>query len=111
MIFDLHGEALVGGIERRAFGDGPRFQNAFHLEAEVIMKAGSVVPLHDKAMAFAFIELRWRLGRFRERRLRLYSSRATVEIVIGPSGDRVILRSQNSEPTVSSWWTELRNEV
>ena len=66
MIFHLHGEALVGGIERRAFGDGPRFQHAVHLEAEVVMQAGGAVLLHHEAPLLALAELGRRLGRLLE---------------------------------------------
>jgi hypothetical protein len=66
MIFDLHGETLVRGIERRAFWHSPGLQDTFHLETEIVMQAGCAVPLHNKAVALALIELRRRLGRFRE---------------------------------------------
>ena len=39
MIFDVHREALDGGIEARSFGHGPREQNAVELEAEIVMEA------------------------------------------------------------------------
>ena len=52
MILHLHGEALVGWIERRTFGNSPRFQHAIHFQAEVIVKAGCSMLLHDEAMTF-----------------------------------------------------------
>ena len=66
MIFHLHGEALVGGIERRTFGHGPGFQYAFHLKAEVVMQAGSAVLLHHEAAPLALAQLGRRLGRLLE---------------------------------------------
>src|ERR1700724_4522604 len=62
MILDLHSEALVGGIERRAFGDGPRFQHAIHFQAKVIVQAGGVVLLHYEAVAGFALDFRGRLG-------------------------------------------------
>ena len=38
MIFHLHGQALVGGIDRRALGDGPRFEDAVQFKSQVIVE-------------------------------------------------------------------------
>ena len=64
MIFDLHGQALIGGIERRAFGHGPRFEDAFHLQAEVVVQPRGVVLLHYETVARFFFDLGRGLGRF-----------------------------------------------
>ena len=48
MVLDHHGKPLVGGIERRPLGHGPRAQHAFHLETEVVMEPGGRVLLHDE---------------------------------------------------------------
>ena len=66
MIFHLHGQALVGGIERRALGHGPRFQHAVHLQAKVVVQARGAVLLHHEAPLLALADLRRRLGRLLE---------------------------------------------
>jgi hypothetical protein len=38
MIFDLHGQTLVHGIQIGALGYGPAFEHAVQLKAEVVMK-------------------------------------------------------------------------
>ncbi len=52
MILHLHGEALVGWIERRTLGNSPRFQYAIHFQAEVVVKTGCPMLLYYKAMTF-----------------------------------------------------------
>src|SRR5207245_1070523 len=49
-----------------AFGDGPRFEHAFHLQAEVVVEAGRTVLLHDKAVMGSLLQLGWRLGSCRK---------------------------------------------
>ena len=66
MVFNLHGEAFVLRVERRAFGDGPRLQHAFHLQAEVIVQARGAVLLDDEAPLLAFVQFWRRLGRLLE---------------------------------------------
>ncbi len=56
MILHLHGETFVSGIERRALGNGPRFQHAIHFQSKVIVKASCPVLLNYKAMACSFGE-------------------------------------------------------
>ncbi len=51
MIFDHGGQALGRGIERRPFGHGPGLEHAVHFQAEVVMQAGSIVPLHTESVA------------------------------------------------------------
>ena len=48
MVFDLHRQALVGGIEIRAFGHGPALEHAVQLQAEVVMEVRGIVLLDDK---------------------------------------------------------------
>ena len=48
MIFDVDGEALVVGIERRALGDSPGFQGAVDGEAEIVVEAGSGMLLDNE---------------------------------------------------------------
>ena len=48
VILGLHGEALVGRIERRALGNGPRLEHAIALEAEVVMQPPRRVLLDDE---------------------------------------------------------------
>ncbi len=61
MIFDLHGEALVGGIERRTFRNSPRLQHAVHFQAEIVMQAGCAVLLDDEATLSGLAQFRRRL--------------------------------------------------
>src|SRR2546422_1290864 len=39
MVFGLDRQTLVGRIEGRAFGDGPRFQRPINLQPEVVVQA------------------------------------------------------------------------
>ncbi len=64
MIFHLHGQALVGGIERRSLRDGPRLEHALHLQAKVVVQAGGAVLLHHKAVAGFLFQLGRRLRAF-----------------------------------------------
>jgi len=66
MIFYLHGQPLVGRIERRPLRHGPGLQDTFHFKAEVIVQPRRVVLLHDEAIAFFLFNLRRRLGRLFE---------------------------------------------
>ena len=66
MILDLHGEALVGRIERRPLGHGPGFQHAFHLQAKIIVQARGVMLLHHEAVPSFGCEFRRRLWRLLE---------------------------------------------
>ena len=50
MVFGLHGQALVGGIERRPLGHGPGYQHAADFEAKVIVQAPRGVLLHDEGV-------------------------------------------------------------
>src|SRR5258708_18874100 len=40
VIFDLHGQALVMRIERRALGHRPGFEDAVELETKIVMQSG-----------------------------------------------------------------------
>src|SRR6516165_1764646 len=40
MVFDLHCETLVAGIEARAFGDGPAFENPIPSKPKIVVEAG-----------------------------------------------------------------------
>ena len=66
MIFHLHGQPLVGGIERRPFGHSPRLEDSFHFQAKVVVQAGGAVLLHHKAVPGFLLDLRWRLRRLLE---------------------------------------------
>ena len=48
MVLDVHGEMLLAGLERHALRHGPRGEHAVALEAEVVVEAPRVVPLHDE---------------------------------------------------------------
>ena len=62
MIFDRHGKTLLGGIQRRTFRDRPGFEDALHLETEVVVEAGGAVLLHHEAVSFVFLHFGGRLG-------------------------------------------------
>jgi hypothetical protein len=47
MIFDMHGKALYGGVERRAFRNCPGQERSAKFQAEVVMEMGSAVFLND----------------------------------------------------------------
>ena len=49
MVFDLDREPLVMRIERRAFGDGPGFEDAIEFKPQVIMKVRCRMFLNDEA--------------------------------------------------------------
>ena len=66
MILDLHGQAFVGWVERKAFGHSPGFQHAIHLQAKIIVQAGGAMFLHYEAMARFLLDLPRRLGSFSE---------------------------------------------
>ena len=66
MVFDHHGKPLVGRIERRPLGYGPRAQHAFHLEAEVVMQPGGRVLLHDEHTTGSTAQS-WRLAEWLRR--------------------------------------------
>ena len=96
MIFDLHGQALVGRIQRRPFGNGPGFEHSFHLQAEIVMKACGAVALHHEAVTFALLHFGWRFRSFGESPLAFVFLEGHTAIVkkeagrSGRSGDRVI---------------------
>jgi hypothetical protein len=48
MILDVHRKMLLSRLERHALRDGPARERAIDLEAEVVVQAPRVVPLHDE---------------------------------------------------------------
>src|SRR5882672_3956489 len=50
MIFRLDGQAFVGCVERRTFGDGPGFESAVDGQAKIVMEASRGMLLHDKSV-------------------------------------------------------------
>ena len=57
VIFHLHGQTFVPRIERRPFGHRPRFQHAFHLQAEIVVQPARAMPLHHKPVSTFFLNL------------------------------------------------------
>ena len=53
MILDVNGEVLLARLERHAFRHGPGGEHAVALEAEVVVQAPRVVPLHDEDRCLA----------------------------------------------------------
>src|SRR5689334_4852308 len=70
MIFRLHRQPLIRGIERRTFRHRPRQQHAVPLEAEVVMQMRGEMLLNAEEELVTLLpagaELRFRLGRFFE---------------------------------------------
>jgi hypothetical protein len=48
MILHHHGQMPLARFERDAFRHGPGFQDAINFEAEVVMEASGIVPLHTE---------------------------------------------------------------
>ena len=53
VVFDVHRQALVGGILRRAFRDGPGGEHSVHLEAQVPVEVAREVHVDDEQSALA----------------------------------------------------------
>jgi hypothetical protein len=51
MVLRHDSETLVGRIQRRTFGYGPGFENAVDLQAEIVVKASSGMPLDHESPA------------------------------------------------------------
>ena len=66
MVFDLDREALVVGVEGRALGDGPGFEDPVKFEPQVVMQVRCRMLLNDEAEALRSLDLRVPagLGRF-----------------------------------------------
>ena len=63
MIFDLHRQAFIAGIERRTFGNSPGLQYTVDFETQVVVKVGRGVFLHHKCTIAAVVS--FAAGRFR----------------------------------------------
>ena len=80
MILDFNGEMFFALSPRQTFRHRPRFQDAIHLETEIVMQSPGVMLLDDKARrAFDFFRQRlatfW-LGRFAKIAFRFVSLQA-----------------------------------
>src|SRR5208282_2240650 len=64
MVFGLHRQPFVGRIERRAFWNGPRFQDPVDLETEIVVQPPGVMFLDDKPVPAASALLSPRFGSF-----------------------------------------------
>ena len=53
VVFHFDGEAFVGGIGGRSLGNGPRFEDAVHLEPQIPMQSRCIVHVHDEQAALA----------------------------------------------------------
>lgn len=62
MIFDLHGQPLVGRIERGPLRNSPGFKHTVHFKTEVVMKPGGAVPLDYESMPLSLLYFWGRLG-------------------------------------------------
>src|SRR6266849_7113638 len=71
MILNLHGETFVTGIERRALGNGPRFEHSVHFQPKVVMQSRGVMLLHDETVPSLLLHFRKRFWRFLEAQLLL----------------------------------------
>ncbi|MNP00840.1 hypothetical protein D3C76_926370 [compost metagenome] len=45
VVLHVHGQAAHLGVQRRPFGDGPAFQRAIELQAEVVVQVAGIVLL------------------------------------------------------------------
>ena len=63
VVFGLHGQALLGRIERGALGNGPGPEYTLHLEAEIVVKASCPMFLNDETLARGLLDLPGWLGR------------------------------------------------
>jgi hypothetical protein len=66
VVFGLDGEPLVAGVQRRPLADGPRLEDAAHLQPEVEVEHRGVVLLHDEAVTVDFRHFPARLRRAAE---------------------------------------------
>src|SRR5882724_11289103 len=57
-----YGQALVFGIHRRTFGNGPAFQHSPQFQPEIIMQAGGIMPLYYETGKTLLISLALGLG-------------------------------------------------
>jgi hypothetical protein len=48
MVLHHQRQPFLARVERRAFGDRPTLQDAIEFQPEIVMEAGSLVPLHDE---------------------------------------------------------------
>src|SRR5205807_9897879 len=75
MIFDFDGEMFFAFLPRQTLWQCPRFQNALHLEAKIVMQAARGVFLNYKSTCAANLLgqrfAAFRLGRLRKIALRL----------------------------------------
>jgi hypothetical protein len=110
MVFDHHGQALVGGIERRSLGNGPGFQHVFHLKAKIIVQVRGPMFLHDKAMAGLGRELRRRLGSLAEVALALifFERHRALDVWRAPHDGALIswqsLHGVRASILTGRWW-------
>ena len=51
MILHHHGQPLFGRIERRALGNGPRFQRAVDFQAQIVVQMSGVMALDAELTA------------------------------------------------------------
>ena len=81
MILHFRGQVFGERLERRAFGNGPGNQHAADLQAEIVMQARGIVPLHvevrrARRRSRPALVLGGGSGVFSNLRLRTYSSSA-----------------------------------
>src|SRR5579864_6286283 len=88
MIFHHHGQALIGGIERRAFRNGPRLEHAFHLEAKIVMKMRGPMFLDNETVAYALGEVGRGLGRLVKASFALvfFQGHSQLDVALSRSG-------------------------
>jgi hypothetical protein len=66
MVFGAHRQPLLVRVDARPARDGPAFQHAVHLEAEIPVQPRGIVLLHHEAIAVPRRERSGRLGGLRE---------------------------------------------
>jgi hypothetical protein len=70
MILDVHGEPLVGRVERRSLGHGPGHEHAVELEAEIVVQMARGMLVNHEELASGLGPAARRLGRSVELALR-----------------------------------------
>src|SRR4051812_31463738 len=120
MVFGLHGEALVAGIEARALRYRPALQHALELEAKVVMQPRRRVPLDVITQRLGFFRRRAPARRSprglrRDREIAHFTvalqpighvagaSKARARTVIATGGTQVLQRLRFSATSAHRW--------
>jgi hypothetical protein len=103
VILGLHGEALDGGIERRAFWHRPRKHDTVVLEAEIVVQMARAMFLDHELAGFLLgaAGLARRLGRHVEAALAIVFGKFAVAAEIGLFAARFFHQAAPSRSNVA----------